>query len=132
VPIEKLPDSPSPATNPPNERLGEASEVVPVAKAEPAAPDQSAVLPGWTLIDSIVRLLAYILDDDARVARLLRILTPVALLAAFGILLVLTSDGSIWIKLGVPTLGVALSSGFFAYRRWRKSRQAQREGDAKG
>jgi hypothetical protein len=122
VPIEQLPDSPGAATNPPNERLGGASEVVPAAKAEPAAPDQSGVPPGWTLIDSIFRLSAYVLDDDARVARLLRILTPVAVLAVFGILLVLTSDGSIWIKLGVPTLGVALSSGFFAYRRWRKSR----------
>ena len=137
MPIDQLPDPPGPAEKPPDERAAasasESGSPGTVERAEPPVPPD--VRPDWPLIDSFLRFCGFVLDNDARTTRLLKIVTALvaSLLVLLGVLIVVAIvapvDAHVWIKLGSSVAGVAVSSGAFACWRLRKFQKA-REAEA--
>jgi hypothetical protein len=84
--------------------------------------------PDWTSADTPYRMAGFILDEDARVSRLLRIYNHLLASAILMVLLLaaiaaLTADAGVWVQLGSSIAGVGASGIFFAVLRRRKMRK---------
>lgn len=98
-------------------------------QAEPPPAPAAADPPNWTLADTFWKFISYILDDDVRVSRFLKIFFSVMasvaiLLAILLVVAVLAPDAHVWIKFGSAILGVGASGGVFAYLKRRKARKS--------
>ena len=132
VPIDQPPDSPNPTGQDPYDNplreMQHGGAPATREQAEPPAP-APADPPNWILADTLCKLMGYVLDDDIRVNRFLKIFLSVMasvtiLLAILLVVAVLAPDAHVWIKLGGAILGVGASGGVFAYLRRRMARKS--------